>query len=80
LISSKNDITNCYKYYCRKRVLSNTEVDEKTEHIQVTLDKEKYKNAEYDDNTVECLMKYLELDSYEQLEDFLKNSHIPTYS
>jgi hypothetical protein len=55
-------------------------LDEKTEHIQATLGKKKYKNAEYDDNTVECLMKYLELESYEQLEDFLKNSHIPTYN
>ncbi len=61
-------------------VLSNTDLDEKTEHIQATLGKKKYKNAEYDDNTVECLMKYLELESYEQLEDFLKNSHIPTYN
>jgi hypothetical protein len=55
-------------------------LDEKTEHIQDTLGKKKYKNAEYDDNTVECLMKYLELESYEQLEDFLKNSHIPIYN
>jgi hypothetical protein len=51
-------------------VLSNTDLDEKTEQIQVTLSKEKYKNSEYDDNTVKCLMKYLELESYEQLVDF----------
>ena len=38
-----------------KWVLSNTNLDEKTEHVQVTLSKEKYKNSEYDDNTVECL-------------------------
>ena len=57
-------------------VLSNTDLDEKTEHIQATLDKKKYKNAEYDDNTVEWLMKYFELECSEELEDFLKNSHI----
>jgi hypothetical protein len=54
-------------------------VDEKTEHIQVTLNKEKYKNSEYDDNTIECLMKYLELESYEQLVDFLEHSHVPKF-
>jgi hypothetical protein len=54
-------------------------VDEKTEHIQVTLSRKKYNNSEYDDNTVECLMKYLELESYDQLEDFLKNWHIPNF-
>jgi hypothetical protein len=36
--------------------------------------KEKYKNAEYDDSTVECLIKYLELENYDQLEDFLQLS------
>ncbi|MGH9911774.1 MAG: hypothetical protein ACRD4W_04970 [Nitrososphaeraceae archaeon] len=55
-------------------------MDEKTEHCQVTVSKEKYKNAEYDDNTVECLMKYLELESYEQLEEFLEHSHIPKFT
>jgi hypothetical protein len=60
-------------------VLSNTDLDEKTEHIQVTLNKQKYKNSEYDDNTIECLMKYLELESYEQLVDFLNHSHIPMF-
>jgi hypothetical protein len=62
-------------------VLSNTDLDEKTEQIQVTLSKEKYKNSlsEYDDNTVKCLMKYLELESYEQLVDFLNHSHIPMF-
>jgi hypothetical protein len=54
-------------------------VDEKPEHIQVTLSRKKYNNSEYDDNTVECLMKYLELESYDQLEDFLKNCHIPNF-
>jgi hypothetical protein len=54
-------------------------LDEKTEYTQITPGKEKYKNAEYDDNTVECLMKYLELESYEQLEDFLEHSHLPTF-
>ena len=54
-------------------------MDEKTEHIQVMLSKEKYKNSEYDDNTVECLMKYLELESYEQLVDFLEHSHVPKF-
>jgi hypothetical protein len=34
--------------------LSNTGLDEKTEYTQITSGKEKY-----DDNTVECLMKYL---------------------
>jgi hypothetical protein len=42
--------------------------------------KEKYKNAEYDDNIIEYLMKYLELESYEQLQDFLKHSHIPIFN
>jgi hypothetical protein len=46
-------------------VLSNTDLDDKTEQIQVTRDKEKYKNAEYDDNIIEYLMKYLGLESYE---------------
>ena len=54
-------------------------MDEKTEHIQVTLSKEKYKNSEYNDNTVDCLMKYLELESYEQLEDFLIHNHVPKF-
>ncbi len=62
-----------------KMVLSNTDLDEKTEQIQVTLSKEKYKNSEYDDKTVKCLMKYLELESYEQLVDFLNHSHIPMF-
>jgi hypothetical protein len=60
-------------------VLSNTDLDEKTEHIQVMLNKQKYKNSEYDDNTIECLMKYLELESYEQLQDFLNHSHVPKF-
>jgi hypothetical protein len=51
----------------------------KTEHIQVTFNKQKYKNSEYDDNTIECLMKYLELESYEQLQDFLNHSHVPKF-
>ena len=61
-------------------VLSNTGLDDKTNQIQVTLGKEKYKNAEYDDNMIEYLMKYLGLESYEQLQDFLKHSHIPIYN
>ena len=64
----------------QKSVLRNTNVDEKTEHIQFSLSRKKYNNSEYDDNTVECLMKYLELDSYEQLEDFLKHNHIPKFN
>ena len=61
-------------------VLSNTYLDDKTNQIQVTQGKEKYKNAEYDDNMIEYLMKYLGLESYEQLQDFLKHSHIPIYN
>ena len=61
-------------------VLSNTDLDENTEHIQITLNKKKYKNSEYDDNTVECLIKYLELENYDQLEDFLNHSHIPKFN
>jgi hypothetical protein len=55
-------------------------LDEKTEHIQATLNKKKYKNSEYDDNTVEWLMKYLEVESYEQLKNFLEHCHIPKYN
>jgi hypothetical protein len=55
-------------------------LDDKSEHIQFVWGKEKYKNAEYDDNTVECLMKYLELENYEQLEDFLQHCHIPSFN
>ena len=54
-------------------------MDEKTKHVQVTLSKQKYNNSEYDDNTIECLIKYLELESYEQLEDFLNHSHVPKF-
>ena len=63
-----------------KYVLNNTDLDDKTEQIQVTRDKEKYKNAEYDDNIIEYLMKYLGLESYEQLQDFLKHSHVPIFN
>jgi hypothetical protein len=63
-----------------KHVLSNTNVDEKTDQIEVTRGKEKYKNAEYDDDIIEYLMKYLGLESYEQLRDFLKHNHIPIYN
>jgi hypothetical protein len=59
-------------------VLSNTSLDDKTEQIQVTVNKRKYKSAEYDDNMIEYLMKYLEMESYEQLQDFLKHNHIPS--
>ena len=61
-------------------VLSNTDFDEKTDQIQVTVNKRKYKNVEYDDNIIEYLMKYLGLESYEQLQDFLKHNHIPIYN
>ena len=63
-----------------KCVLSNTDLDEKTDQIQVIVNKRKYKNAEYDDDIIEYLMKYLGLESYEQLQDFLKHSHIPIYN
>jgi hypothetical protein len=63
-----------------KCVLSNTDLDEKTDQIQVMVNKRKYKNAEYDDDIIEYLMKYLGLESYEQLQDFLKHSHIPIYN
>jgi hypothetical protein len=33
-----------------KYVASNTDLDDKTEHIRATEGKEKYKNDEYDDN------------------------------
>jgi hypothetical protein len=61
-------------------VASNTGLDDKAEHIQAAAGKEKYKNAEYDDNMIEYLMKYLGCESYEQLQDFLKHSHIPIFN
>ena len=61
-------------------VASNTGLDDKTEQIRATVGKEKYKDAEYDDNIIEYLMKYLGLESYEQLQDFLKHSHIPIFN
>jgi hypothetical protein len=79
LVSSKYDSKSII-YITAKWVLSNTNLDEKNEHVQVTLSKEKYKNSEYDDNTVECLMKYLELENYEQLREFLEHSHIPKFT
>jgi hypothetical protein len=60
--------------------LRNTGLDDKSEYIQVVWGKEKYKNSEYDDNTVECLIKYLELENYDQLEDFLQHCHIPSFN
>lgn len=61
------------------QVLSNTSLDDKTEQIQViTNNRRKYKNAEYEDNMVEYLGFGLE--SYEQLQDFLKYNHIPVYN
>jgi hypothetical protein len=63
-----------------KYVLSNTSLDDKSEQIQVTANRRKYKSSEYDDNMIEYLMKYLGLESYEQLQDFLKHSHIPIYN
>ena len=61
-------------------VASNTGLDEKAEHIQAGAGKEKYKNAEYDDIMIKYLMKYLGCESYEQLQDFLKHSHIPIFN
>ena len=61
-------------------VASNTGLDDKTEQIRATVGKEKYKDAEYDDNIIEYLMKYLGLEIYEQLQDFLKHSHIPIFN
>jgi hypothetical protein len=61
-------------------VASNTGLDDKTEQIRATVGKEKYKDTEYDDNIIEYLMKYLGLESYEQLQDFLKHSHIPIFN
>ena len=61
-------------------VASNTGLDDKTEQIRAIVCKEKYKDAEYDDNIIEYLMKYLGLESYEQLQDFLKHSHIPIFN
>jgi hypothetical protein len=61
-------------------VLSNTSLDDKTKQIQFAVNKRKYKNAEYDDNMIEYLMKYLGMESYEQLQDFLKHSHIPLFN
>jgi hypothetical protein len=56
-------------------------LDNKTEFVQAkTLDKSKHRNTEYDDKTVANLMKYFEAESYEELEKFLKNSHIPLYN
>ena len=60
-------------------VLSNTDLDNKPERVQVKLVKKKYGNVEYDDKTIENLMKYFEAESYEQLEIFLKNCHIPLF-
>ena len=59
---------------------TNTGLDKKAENFQVVHSKEKYKNAEYDDSTVECLIKYLELENYQQQEDFLQHCHIPTFN
>ena len=51
-------------------------MDNKIKQVQVSVKKNRrnYKNAEYDDNIVEYLMKYLGCESYEQLKD-LKHSH-----
>jgi hypothetical protein len=48
--------------------------------IQVAVNKRKYKNAEYGDNIIEYLMKYLGLENYEQLQDFLRHSHVPVFT
>lgn len=47
-------------------VLGNTSLDRNTKRIQVTLGKSKYRNAEYDDNTVDNLMRYFEAEGYEE--------------
>jgi hypothetical protein len=54
-------------------------LDDEIEQIQVTANKKKYRNAEYDGDMIEYLMKYLGLESYEQLQDFLRHSHIPLF-
>ena len=41
---------------------------------------EKYNNTEYDDMTVEHLMQYLQLESYQDLEDFLRFGHVPMFN
>jgi hypothetical protein len=61
-------------------VLSNTHLDNNTKRIQVALGKNRYQNAEYDDRTVDNLMRYFEAETYEELERFLKNSHIPSFN
>jgi hypothetical protein len=48
--------------------------------VATVLDKNKYQNAEYDDKMVDNLMKYFGTESYEELERFLKNSHIPSFN
>ncbi|HZD33901.1 MAG TPA: hypothetical protein VE130_01745 [Nitrososphaeraceae archaeon] len=55
-------------------------MDNETKRIQVTLGGKKYGNARYDDETIDNLMKYFETENYEQLESFLKNSHIPLFN
>jgi hypothetical protein len=54
-------------------------LNDKIDQIQVIMNKRKYKNAEYDDNIIEYLIKYLGLENYEQLQDFLKHSHVPVF-
>ena len=64
-------------------VLDNTCLDEMTSQVHVSVNnnnRRKYNNAEYDDNMIEYLMKYLGCESYEQLQDFLKHSHIPLFN
>jgi hypothetical protein len=78
-ILSKNHLESVI-YITIFHVLSNTHLDEKVDQIHVTMDRRKYNNVEYDDNIIEYLMKYLGLESYEQLQDFLKYSHIPLYN
>lgn len=49
-------------------------MDNKTECIQAAtvLNRNKYRNAEYDDKLVDNLVKYFETESYKELERFLK--------
>jgi hypothetical protein len=76
----KNTIQEVLYMLLLIKVLSNTSLDDKTDQIQVMTKRRRYKNVEYDDDMIEYLMKYLGCESYEQLQDFLKHSHIPLYN
>jgi hypothetical protein len=55
-------------------LIGHTDLNDKRKVSQVTLSKEKYQNAEYDDKTVECLMKYFEV-LYVTSNMTVKNTH-----